>query len=94
MEVSAAVVHSFDRPPRYEPFDLPVPADEDEVVLDVLAVGLHPRVRSGAAGRHCTSTGKLPMVEPAASVIPALLWARGPASGPCWSRRRCEPCPR
>ncbi|MGV9384970.1 quinone oxidoreductase family protein [Nonomuraea sp. NPDC003707] len=62
MDVSAAVVHSFDHPPRYEPFDLPVPADEDEVVLDVLAVGLHPRVRSGAAGRHYTSTGKLPMV--------------------------------
>jgi NADPH:quinone reductase-like Zn-dependent oxidoreductase len=31
-------------------------------VVDVLAVGLHPRVRSGAAGRHYTSTGSLPMI--------------------------------
>ena len=28
----------------------------------MLAVGLHPRVRSGAAGRHYTSTGTLPMI--------------------------------
>ncbi|WP_433516563.1 quinone oxidoreductase family protein [Nonomuraea sp. CA-143628] len=62
MEITAAVVRSFDHPPRYELFDLPAPADEDEVVLDVLAVGLHPRVRTGASGRHYTSTGKLPMV--------------------------------
>jgi NADPH:quinone reductase-like Zn-dependent oxidoreductase len=62
MRINAAVVSSFDHPPRYEPFDLPEPADEDEVVLDVLAVGLHPRVRTGASGRHYTSTGKLPMV--------------------------------
>jgi NADPH:quinone reductase-like Zn-dependent oxidoreductase len=30
--------------------------------VDVLAVGLHPRVRSGAAGAHYTSTGSLPMI--------------------------------
>ena len=34
----------------------------DQAVVDVLAVGLHPRVRSGASGSHYTSTGKLPMV--------------------------------
>ncbi|MEU7858676.1 hypothetical protein [Nonomuraea sp. NPDC049141] len=62
MEISAAVVSSFDHPPRYESYDLPAPGTEDEVVLDVLAVGLHPRVRTGASGRHYTSTGKLPMV--------------------------------
>jgi NADPH:quinone reductase-like Zn-dependent oxidoreductase len=62
MDINAAVVSSFDRPPRWEPFDLPAPADEDQEVVDVLAVGLHPRVRSGAAGRHYTSTGKLPLV--------------------------------
>jgi NADPH:quinone reductase-like Zn-dependent oxidoreductase len=62
MNVNAAVVSSFDNPPRYEPFDLPAPVDEDQAVVDVLAVGLHPRVRSGASGRHYTSTGKLPMV--------------------------------
>jgi NADPH:quinone reductase-like Zn-dependent oxidoreductase len=62
METLAAVVSSFDRPPRYESFDLPSPSNDDEVVLDVLAVGLHPRVRTGASGKHYTSTGKLPMV--------------------------------
>jgi NADPH:quinone reductase-like Zn-dependent oxidoreductase len=62
VETHAAVVRSFDHPPRYEPFDLPSPTDEDEIVLDVLAVGLHPRVRTGASGRHYTSTGRLPMV--------------------------------
>lgn len=62
MDIHAAVVRSFDNPPRYEPFDLPAPSDEDQAVVEVLAVGLHPRVRSGAAGSHYTSTGSLPMV--------------------------------
>ena len=62
MNVEAAVVHSFDHPPRYDSFELPAPADEDQALVDVLAVGLHPRVRSAAAGRHYTSTGELPMI--------------------------------
>jgi hypothetical protein len=40
----------------------PAPVDEDQEVVDVLAMGLHPRVRTGAAGKHYTSTGKVPMV--------------------------------
>jgi NADPH:quinone reductase-like Zn-dependent oxidoreductase len=56
----AAVVESFDAPPRYREF--PVPNSPDHVLADVLAVGLHPRVRSGAAGQHYTSTGELPMI--------------------------------
>ena len=32
------------------------------MLVDVLAVGLHPRVRSGAADAHYTSTGTLPMI--------------------------------
>src|SRR6201996_8476704 len=59
--VNAAVVTSFAEPPHYQPFDLPEPAD-GEVLIDVLAAGLHPRVRSGAAGSHYTSTGTLPMI--------------------------------
>ena len=62
MDIHAAVVRSFANPPRYEPFDLPAPTDEDQAVVEVLASGLHPRVRSGAAGSHYTSTGSLPMV--------------------------------
>jgi NADPH:quinone reductase-like Zn-dependent oxidoreductase len=59
--MKAAVVKSFDHPPRYEECADPVAAGEEEVV-DVLAVGLHPRVRSGANGTHYTSEGTLPMV--------------------------------
>ena len=60
-KMNAAVVTSFDEPPRYQPFEVPVPAG-GEVLADVLAAGLHPRVRSGAAGRHYTSSGTLPMI--------------------------------
>lgn len=62
MDIHAAVVRSFDNPPHYEPFVLPAPSGQDQTVVEVLAVGLHPRVRSGATGRHYTSTGSLPMV--------------------------------
>ena len=58
----AAVVRSFDHPPRYETVDPPETHGEDEVVVDVLAAGLHPRVRSGADGSHYTSGGELPLI--------------------------------
>jgi NADPH:quinone reductase-like Zn-dependent oxidoreductase len=57
----AAVVRSFDTPPHYESIDAPVPHD-GEVVVDVLASGLHPRVRSSANGSHYTSEGELPLI--------------------------------
>jgi NADPH:quinone reductase-like Zn-dependent oxidoreductase len=58
----AAVVTDFDTPPTYQDFAVPVPQDPDEVLVDVLAVGLHPRVRSQANGSHYTSSDKLPLV--------------------------------
>jgi NADPH:quinone reductase-like Zn-dependent oxidoreductase len=58
----AAVVTSFDAPPRYVEFPTPVPNGEDEILVDVLAAGLHPRVRSQADGSHYTSTDQLPLV--------------------------------
>ncbi|MFD6494274.1 zinc-binding alcohol dehydrogenase family protein [Streptomyces sp. NPDC059944] len=58
----AAVVHSFDAPPRFDVFDTPEPHGEHEVLVDVLAAGLHPRVRSAADGSHYTSDGVLPLV--------------------------------
>jgi NADPH:quinone reductase-like Zn-dependent oxidoreductase len=61
-EMNAAVVTSFDEPPHYQRFPIPQPGTPDETLVDVLAVGLHPRVRSGAAGSHYTSTGTLPMI--------------------------------
>src|ERR1700733_14513928 len=60
--MNAAVVTSFGEPPRYRRFEVPQPASAEEFLVDVLAVGLHPRVRSGAAGAHYTSTGTLPMI--------------------------------
>ena len=62
MSMHAAVVRSFDHPPRYESYDTPEPVGPDEALVDVLAVGLHPRVRTGAAGRHYSSSGTLPMI--------------------------------
>ena len=60
--MNAAVVTSFGQPPHYQPFEVPQPNAADEFIVDVLAVGLHPRVRSGAAGAHYTSSGTLPMI--------------------------------
>jgi polyisoprenoid-binding protein YceI len=62
-KMHAAVVTSFDEPPHYQEFDVPTPrAADDHELVDVLAVGLHPRVRTDASGKHYTSTGKLPMI--------------------------------
>ena len=58
----AAVVRSFDAPPRYETFRTPEPSGEHEIAVDVLAAALHPRVRSGASGSHYTSTEALPLI--------------------------------
>nr|WP_229674251.1 zinc-binding alcohol dehydrogenase family protein [Nakamurella endophytica] len=60
--VPAAVVTAFGRPPEVRPFPVPAPRADTEVVVDVLADGLHPRVRSQADGSHYTSSGSLPLV--------------------------------
>lgn len=60
--MKAAVVSSFDIAPRYAEFPAPTPARDDDMVIDVIAAGLHPRVRSQANGSHYTSTGELPLV--------------------------------
>jgi NADPH:quinone reductase-like Zn-dependent oxidoreductase len=57
----AAVVTTFGAAPRYQEFPTPVPAD-GEMLVHVLASGLHPRVRSQADGSHYTSTDELPLV--------------------------------
>src|ERR1700683_5545344 len=58
----AAVVTSFGMPPTCQDFPAPTPRAADEVIVDVIASGLHPRVRSQADGSHYTSTGDLPLV--------------------------------
>lgn len=59
--MKAAVVRSFDLPPKYEDFPDPVAA-EGEVLVEVKAAGLHQVVKSLASGRHYGSTGELPLV--------------------------------
>jgi NADPH:quinone reductase-like Zn-dependent oxidoreductase len=60
-KMNAAVVTSFAQPPHYQRFEVPA-ASGGEVLVDVLAAGLHPRVRSGASGAHYTGAGPLPMI--------------------------------
>jgi NADPH:quinone reductase-like Zn-dependent oxidoreductase len=61
-KMNAAVVTSFEEPPHYMQFETPEPVGTDQFLVEVLAAGLHPRVRSGAGGAHYTSTGALPMI--------------------------------
>lgn len=57
----AAVVHSFDAPPRYEEFPDPVPS-EDEVLVNIAAAGYHRVVQSIASGAHYGSTAAFPFI--------------------------------
>lgn len=58
----AAVVKTFDSAPRYEEFPSPAPSSASEELVEVLAAGLHPRVRSQAKGSHYASTDELPLI--------------------------------
>lgn len=59
--MNAALVESFQSPPRYASFDDPIP-QPGESTIRVLAAGLHPIVRSLAKGSHYGSTGQLPFI--------------------------------
>jgi NADPH2:quinone reductase len=59
--MNAAVVSSFDAPPRYANFAEPTAAD-GEMIVQVTAAGLHPIVRSLANGTHYGSSGILPFI--------------------------------
>jgi NADPH:quinone reductase-like Zn-dependent oxidoreductase len=59
--MNAAVVHSFDAPPRYTTFADPV-AGEGERLVRVSAAGLHPIVKLLAKGIHYGSSGTLPFI--------------------------------
>jgi NADPH:quinone reductase-like Zn-dependent oxidoreductase len=65
----AAVVTSFDASPGYRDHPEPVARGRDEMVVDVLAAALHPRVRSQADGSHYTSTDELPLVPGIDAVV-------------------------
>jgi NADPH:quinone reductase-like Zn-dependent oxidoreductase len=59
--VNAAVIHASGEPPQFEQFSEPVPA-ENEVLVQVLAAGLHPVVKALASGSHYGSTGGVPFI--------------------------------
>jgi NADPH:quinone reductase-like Zn-dependent oxidoreductase len=59
--MNAAVVHSFDTPPRYDSFADPIAA-EGEALVTVAAAGLHQIVKSLAKGTHYGSAGVLPFI--------------------------------
>lgn len=67
--MKAAVVNDFSQPPRYRDFPEPVARADGEVVVEVLAAGLHPRVRSQAGGFHYTSTDELPLIPGIDAVV-------------------------
>ena len=58
----AALVTSFDRPPQYAEVSDPEATSADELLVEVRASGLHPRVRSGASGAHYASSTALPLI--------------------------------
>lgn len=60
--MKAAVITSFDHPPRYADFPEPTPQGPQEMLVDVLAVGLHHLTRGRASGSHYSSAGVLPLV--------------------------------
>lgn len=60
--MKAAVVTSFDRPPIYTEIGEPVPELPGEMLVEVLAAGLHQLARGRAAGAHYSSTGSPPLV--------------------------------
>jgi NADPH:quinone reductase-like Zn-dependent oxidoreductase len=60
--MQAAVITSFDHPPRYTHIGEPVPEMPGEMLVDVLAAGLHHLTRGRASGAHYSSTGRPPLV--------------------------------
>ncbi|WP_282779237.1 zinc-binding alcohol dehydrogenase family protein [Nocardia sp. CC201C] len=66
--INAALVESFDEPPRYRSIPEPRPESGREVV-NVLAVGLHPATKGIAAGKHYTSPTTLPALAGADAVV-------------------------
>lgn len=60
--MKAALITAFNQPPRYQDLADPVPDAPGEMLLDVLAAGLHHVTRGRASGRHYSEAGGLPLV--------------------------------
>lgn len=66
--MKAAVITSFDQPPHYGDFPEPEPKGSGEMLVEVLAAGLHHLTRGRASGAHYSSAGTLPLVPGADGV--------------------------
>jgi len=66
--VKAAIVKTPDAIPEYGEFTDPG-AEEGYELVDLVASGLHPLVRSLAAGRHYGSTGSWPLIPGVEAVV-------------------------
>ncbi|MFF1869500.1 zinc-binding dehydrogenase [Streptomyces sp. CB03911] len=65
----AAVLMSYDTPPVYGEHPEPVATGEHEMVVQVLAAGLHHLTRAKANGSHYSSTGSFPLVPGVDGVV-------------------------
>ncbi|MEW2179377.1 zinc-binding alcohol dehydrogenase family protein [Streptomyces sp. NPDC005406] len=65
----AAVITAYDAPPVYGEHPEPVAQGEHEIVVDVLAAGLHHLTRAKADGTHYSATGVFPLVPGADGVV-------------------------
>ncbi|MYV99896.1 zinc-binding alcohol dehydrogenase family protein [Streptomyces sp. SID3343] len=65
----AAVITAFDAPPVYGEHPEPVAQGEHEMVVDVLAAGLHHLARAKANGSHYSATGVFPLVPGVDGVV-------------------------
>ncbi|MCA2211419.1 zinc-binding alcohol dehydrogenase family protein [Jidongwangia harbinensis] len=65
----AAVLSAFDTPPAYRDHPEPVATGDHEMVVDVLAAGLHHLTRAMATGAHYRGGGGLPLVPGADAVV-------------------------
>jgi len=60
--LKAAVITSFDQSPRYAEFPDPVATGAGEMLVEVLAVGLHHLTRGRASSGHYSSAPELPLI--------------------------------
>jgi NADPH:quinone reductase-like Zn-dependent oxidoreductase len=59
--MNAAVLHAFDKPPRFEQFSEPI-AEENEVIVHIRAAALKPIDKQMASGSHYAGFRELPVV--------------------------------
>ncbi|MEU4543456.1 quinone oxidoreductase family protein [Nonomuraea dietziae] len=65
----AAVIQAADAPPVYRDHPDPAPRHGDEMVVEVLAAGLHPLTRAKANGSHYSGDGVYPLVPGVDGVV-------------------------